>query len=77
MRVGVKADRRTERQEAQARPFHAGHVLRNEGKSEASAKELEEYLRDNPNVPDADNLRKLIQRLHSAVNNSHAIPNRE
>lgn len=43
---------------------------------EASAKELEEYLRDNPNVQDADNLRKLIQRLHSPVNNSHAIPDR-
>jgi tetratricopeptide (TPR) repeat protein len=47
------------------------------GNREGSAKELEEYLRDNPNVRDADNLRKLIQRLHSPVNNSHAIPNRE
>jgi tetratricopeptide (TPR) repeat protein len=45
------------------------------GDREGSAKELEEYLRINPNVPDADNLRKLIQRLHSPVNNSHANPN--
>src|SRR2546425_1608562 len=44
------------------------------GNREGSAKELEEYLRDNPNVRVADNLRKLIQRLHSPVNNSHAIP---
>ncbi|MEP6913368.1 MAG: tetratricopeptide repeat protein [bacterium] len=46
------------------------------GNREASAKELEEYLRDNPNVQDADNLRKLIQRLRSPVNDGHAISDR-